>query len=260
MDSASTPPGVTVIGAGEAFDGERVNCSALLEGERRVLCDCGPTVPFALWRLRSAAPDLLDAVYISHFHGDHVFGLPFLLARMREEGRTRALTLVGQPGLVERAEQVTRLAYPNVWAKLGFAIEPLVLEPGRMRRWEGYRLSMAWSDHSLRNGSLRVEVPGSVFGYSGDGAPTEATRALFAGADILVHEAFAAEAPPVGHAAASQVIALATAAKVDTLALVHVSRTERAAVERAVAARPAGGAPRRVLLPASGDHLAFSSR
>ena len=249
-------PGVLFVGTGEAFDAERVNCSVLLEGERLLLCDCGPTVPAALWRQRPAAPVRLDAVFVSHLHGDHVFGVPFLLARMREDGREKPLSLIGQPGIRDHVERLTRLAYPSVWDTLGFSVELVPLEPGREQRWQGYRLTTAWSDHSSRNGSLRVDGPMGVFCYGGDGAPTTGTAALFRGADVLVHESFVDRDAPPAHASARGVVALARAAEARTLALVHVNRRFRDAVRSYVDSL--ADAPPRVLLPVDGDRLGLA--
>ncbi len=218
---------VRFLGTGEAFDGARTNCAVLWEGARRVLFDCGPTVPWAIWR-RWPGPDDLDAVYISHFHGDHLFGLPFLLTRMRQDGRKRPLFLFGQRGLHERVGELTRLAYGSTWPEAGFAVETLEVEPDAPVSWEGHEFATAESLHPWRNLSVRMRAQGLSFAYSGDGAATEATRALFAGVDLLVHEAFAHEEPAPGHGTVPSAIQLAQEAGVLRLALVHLSRELRA--------------------------------
>ena len=81
---------VTFLGVGEAFDEKLTNTSVLVKVEEgcsnvRLLMDCGFTVPSQFWR-EGLHVDALDAVWISHFHGDHFFGVPALLVRFLEEG------------------------------------------------------------------------------------------------------------------------------------------------------------------------------
>ena len=73
---------VTFLGVGEACDETMPNTSVWVETEadnRRssVLLDCGFTVPPNYWQ-RTSDPEDLDALWISHFHGDHFFGVPAL--------------------------------------------------------------------------------------------------------------------------------------------------------------------------------------
>lgn len=66
--------------------------------DRHYLVDCGEGAQMQLnrWRVRSSR---LDAIFISHLHGDHVFGLPGLLTSLGLHGRTEALKLFGPAGL-----------------------------------------------------------------------------------------------------------------------------------------------------------------
>ena len=68
---------LTVIGSGDAFGsgGRHNTCFHLVAGERTVLIDCGASAPVAL-RARSIDPNSIDAVILSHLHGDHFGGIP----------------------------------------------------------------------------------------------------------------------------------------------------------------------------------------
>ncbi len=70
-----------------------------------LLFDCGEGTQHQLLRapIRGGA---LDAIFISHVHGDHVYGLPGLLASLSMGGRTRPLTIVGPPGVRDYLEGV----------------------------------------------------------------------------------------------------------------------------------------------------------
>src|SRR5687768_16357592 len=65
-----------------------------------LLIDCGEGTEHQLLRapVRSGA---IDAIFLTHLHGDHVYGVPGLLASMSMNGRTRPLELIGPEGTLE---------------------------------------------------------------------------------------------------------------------------------------------------------------
>ena len=91
---------LTVAGCGDAFgSGGRANtCFWIESGDAVVALDFGATSVVALRRLE-LDPSRIDLVLLSHLHGDHFGGLPFLLLDGQFEGeRTRPLTIVGPVG------------------------------------------------------------------------------------------------------------------------------------------------------------------
>ena len=104
---------VTVLGAGDAFcNGGRRHSGYLVEApEACFLLDCGTTTLLALKSLGIAA-ERIDFVAISHLHGDHFGGLPFLfLEYIYENPRSRPLTIVGPPGTEERVRTLHATMY-----------------------------------------------------------------------------------------------------------------------------------------------------
>jgi len=243
---------VTFVGVGEAFDESLPNTSLFVEsGDTSLLLDCGFTVPHAFWALPGT--DALDGVYLSHYHADHWFGLPVLITRFVEEGRTRPLTVLGQPGVQERVVRLTGLAYPNSLAKAGFPVGYEECEPGREVRFGPFRLTFAPGDHPVTNLAVRVDGPdGSLF-YSGDGRPTPETRALAKGCALVVHEAFSLDPDKAGHGTVAGSLAFARQAGAQTLALVHIRRQVRRGQETEIRALAEAEDGLRVLLPGPGD-------
>ena len=258
------------IGVGEAFDQALGNTSVLVEAESdsentvRLLVDCGYSVPQNLFS-RFPDPNLLDGVYFTHFHADHSFGFPGLVGRLRGAGRTRPLTLIGQPGTKERLTAIYELAYPGSMAKAPFPLEFIEFSLDKPQLdWNGLRLDFAELEHPMRNFGIRIDSGSTAVGISGDGAMTDASKRLFKTVDVLVHEAFTYET--IGenplhnlHSSVEDVLELlSSSSAIRTVALVHICRPERARCKAAIAnlisSRPPGRMGRiDLFIPEPGD-------
>ena len=102
------------IGCGDAFgSGGRTNTCFHVTGDRvNFLIDCGASSLPALKRLGIARDDI-DLVLITHFHGDHFGGLPFLLLDAQFSRRTRPLVIAGPEGIEARLCQVMEALFEN---------------------------------------------------------------------------------------------------------------------------------------------------
>jgi len=216
---------IVLLGCGEAFDETLGNTCALVISESTVLIDCGYAVPFQVWR-HDASPGLIDAIYISHPHADHYFGLPALLTRMWEDGRKKPLALISQKHVLEQIGQLLELGYAGLRKRFEFPIEPIEATPRAEVSYREFRMRFAPTVHSVTNLALRIETAGQTFCYSGDGMFTDESRALFTGADLLLHEAYAFQESPV-HADIPRLLTMAEEAGVKHLLLTHVQRRVR---------------------------------
>ena len=126
------PIELTVVGAGAARprSGAPTAAAHVACGGSRLLIDCGEGTQVALDRL-GLSIGRLDAVCVTHLHGDHVYGLPGLLTSMALEGRTRPLTLLGPPGL--RGYLAGVFAASNVH-DFAFAIQYVATDDSAPRR------------------------------------------------------------------------------------------------------------------------------
>ena len=232
---------IRYLGTGDAFDEQRPNTSLVVTytasegplagwgprrfqhtGPYRLLVDCGYAIPHALWRV-STDPNYLDGIYITHAHADHVFGLPAVIARLGEDGRTRPLILAGGPSSRAAIERVLELGYPGMIQKTPFPLDFREIEaPTGLGPWTA---RTARSLHTQPDDALRLDAGGLSVAISGDGAPSAATRALFAGVRLLVHEAYYTDRnPKTGHASVPDLIELAESAGIGALHLVHRRR------------------------------------
>ncbi|MBC8317021.1 MAG: MBL fold metallo-hydrolase [Desulfobulbaceae bacterium] len=244
---------ICFLGVGEACDARQPNTSIHVKtaGNERILLDCGFTVPHNYFALCDD-PDELDAVWISHFHGDHFFGIPLLLLRFWQMGRSKPLQICGQAGIKEKIVQVMELAYPDFLRRLKFRLEIVELEPEGCMKTGSVLWKTAENVHSQRCLSVRIEDDSHSLFYSGDGKPTAKTLALASGCDLIIHESFWMNNVAPGHGNVKKSLEFAEKAKAKNLALVHVDRTERGEqYDRIVAA--VQSVSFNAFLPESGD-------
>jgi ribonuclease Z len=251
---------ITFVGVGEAFDEALGNTSVLVSTPSphtvagQILLDCGFTAAHAFWRC-SPDPMGLDAIWVSHFHGDHFFGIPLLLLRFWEEKRGRPLTLVGQAGLEGRIRSAMELAYPGFLGKLQYGLSFREATPGEEMELLGLRWSFAETGHSSPCLALRLACDQGDLFYSGDGAPTAATLSLAEGCDLIVHEAFGLVQTAPGHGTVEGCIEMATKCRATALALVHVNRNVRRDHAETIRSRLSALDGIRAFLPEPGDRL-----
>src|SRR5258705_1056304 len=126
---------VQFVGCGDALgSGGRFNTCFHITGERvNFLIDCGASSLPALKRL-AIARDEIDLILITHFHGDHFAGLPFLLLDAQFTRRTRPLTIAGPQGIEMRLTQVMEALFENsskTTPKFEFSVVALKPEENR---------------------------------------------------------------------------------------------------------------------------------
>jgi ribonuclease Z len=220
-----------ILGCGEAFDTDFFNTSILVRtGVSTILLDCGYSIPARLWQ---AEPDAnaIDVIYVSHAHADHFFGLPAVLGRMWEDGRTKPLTILTQTPVIDDIRAAMDLGYRSLATKFEYAIDFRSAKLDQTFDAGGASFRFAETRHSVSNFAVSIEIGGKTLCYSGDGMFTKVSRELFADADLLIHEAYSFESSPI-HADINAVIEMADAGSVKQVALVHVQRDVRRRPER----------------------------
>jgi ribonuclease BN (tRNA processing enzyme) len=180
---------LTFLGTGNAFAPTRYWSSFLANG--RYLFDAPPTLLAHLKRLGRDPRDI-EVVFISHFHGDHYFGLPFLLLDYAELApRSRDLTIVGPPGIAKRVQSVTDLAFSNVFRKdRGYNLKFIEVQDGMAGEVAGCTFTAHQVKHvdNLECFGFRVTCDHGQIAYSGDTVMCDALVPLAQGADVFVVE------------------------------------------------------------------------
>lgn len=184
---------LTFLGSGDAFNAKGFrHAGYLLDAPGGSwLLDCGPSTLQALKALAIPA-DRIDGVFLSHLHGDHFGGIPFLfLEYLFESPRRRPLCIAGPPGTEERVAALFRALYRDLsQGPLPFSVDWRVLLPGQPVEVGAARIGPFRVPHQ-RSGislGLRVEAAGRTVVYSGDTGWTEALVEQSEGADLFICE------------------------------------------------------------------------
>jgi len=212
-----------VLGSAAAVsDEQHDNTHLLLEGENSlVLIDCGSNPMTKLKRFGVQEESLTDMI-LTHFHPDHVYGVPILLMHMWLLGRRKPLRIYGLHHCLERTEDMMVAFSWNSWPDFfPVAFHRLSERPNvHVLDNADFRIT-AWPvKHYIPTIGLRIEVKssGKVIGYSCDTEPIPNVVEIGRDADILLHEA-AGEG--WGHSSAAQAGEIATEAGARKLVLIH---------------------------------------
>src|SRR6202795_1258883 len=123
------------VGSSDALvSGGRYNTCFHITGEHvNVLIDCGASSLPALKRLGIVREDI-DLILITHFHGDHFGGLPFLLLDAQFTRRTRPLVIAGPEGIETRLTQLMEALFEHSSkTKQRFDLSVIALAPEKSR-------------------------------------------------------------------------------------------------------------------------------
>ncbi|HUB98909.1 MAG TPA: ribonuclease Z [Solirubrobacterales bacterium] len=263
---------VVFLGTGGSVPSARRSTASVLvaRGGERLLFDCGEGTQRQMQR--SLGLTQVDEIYLTHFHADHILGLPGLLKTYDLTDREKPLVIHGPKGL----RDVFGVLSPLV-GRLRFGVDLVELVPGDAVGHDDFEVQSFEASHGVRaNGYALVEAerpgrfdpeaaraagvpegpafaalqrgeevegssgtvaPDQVMGpgragrtvvVTGDTAPSPATVAAAADAELLVHDASFAEedaqrAAETGHSTLGQAAAVAAEAHVKMLAAVHIS-------------------------------------
>lgn len=141
-----------------------------------VLIDCGEGTQTA-FRKAGISPMKIDLIALTHYHGDHIFGLPGLLQTLFVMGRTRPLFITGPRGLYRAMEPILRLAGALTFdiilldeVQNGINLHELfpdIYYPGKIYPFDtlhrvpscGYRFDFPRSGKFLREKAEALEIP-----------------------------------------------------------------------------------------------------
>lgn len=194
-ESDLTTVQVQFIGSGDAFgSGGRFQTCIMIRatGTEPLLIDCGASSLIAMKRA-AVDPSTISTVLISHLHGDHFAGVPFLILDGQFSHRTRPLIVAGPRGTRERVEAAMEVLFPgSTKIQRRFAVEFVELSQRKAVNLGAATVTAFQVEHFSGAPSLavRVECQGKIITYSGDTQWTDALVEAADGVDLFVAEAY----------------------------------------------------------------------
>ena len=216
---------VQFLGSGSAFsDGGRMNAAIHVTAPGvSLLLDCGGSALPGI--KKHIDPKAIDAIAITHLHGDHFGGIPFLVIEQHFTGRTKPLVVGGPPSLAQRIRAEEQALYPDFYGPtpLGFPFSTLVLgaQPTELGGALVSALPVRHIAMSEPHG-LRVEVGGKLIAYSGDARFTPELLAVSKGADLFICEATFFEREDPSHISYRQLMAHRKEFEAKRIVLTHL--------------------------------------
>lgn len=198
---------ITILGTAALLPlPERALTSVLLSvGGRSVLFDCGEGTQTAA-RRHGVSLMKTDFIVLTHFHGDHVFGLPGLLQTMSVMGRTEKLNIIAPPGLNRELAPLLTLAgalnFPVALTEAGDSpirlceladgfpaeavLTPVVTEHRVVSR--GYVFTLSRSGKFLPGNALALGIPVRYWSVLQNGGTAEYGGRTFVMSDVCTAE------------------------------------------------------------------------
>ena len=195
---------VRFVGSGDSFgSGGRFQTCIVVDGPHsRFALDFGTSSLIALAQ-QGIEHNSLDAILLTHLHGDHCGGVPFLLIdAMLAARRARPLTIAGPRDLERRLGEIRDALFPGSHVMTPrFSLQWIELPLGRPHEVLDLVVTAQPACHTAETNptALRVEVGGKVIAYTGDTEWTDDVARVARGADLLIAECYFYDKPVKWH-------------------------------------------------------------
>jgi ribonuclease BN (tRNA processing enzyme) len=219
---------VQFLGSGNAFsDGGRCNAAILVTAPGvSLLLDCGGSALPAI--KKHVDCESIDAIAVTHLHGDHFGGIAYFTIEQHFAGRKRELVVGGPPSLEQRIRAAEQALYPDFFGPVPLAFPLRVVVLGERATTLGGAAVSALPVRHVRMAEphgLRVEVAGKVIAYSGDARWSEHLVPVAKGADLFICEASYWQGNDPSHISYEQLMAHREELGAKRIVLTHLGAT-----------------------------------
>lgn len=216
---------IIILGSGNAIteEGHENTHFLIQQGQHTILVDCGSS-PLIRLRKAGVSYDQVTDLILTHFHPDHVGGVPGFLVESWLLGRKSPLHIYGLAHTIDRTETMLGLYdwkkwprfFPVIFHKLPDMEDSLVISDASLQVFSNPVKHLV-PTIGLRMAFMPEE---KVVAYSSDTEPCPQVIHLARNADILIHEA---TGESTGHSSAAQAAYAARQAGAKGLYLIHYS-------------------------------------
>ncbi len=185
------PVTVKIIGCGDAFgSGGQMNTCFYLQGSNvKILIDCGAS-SLPLLRKHEVSLTELDIIVLTHFHGDHFGGLPFILLYLSTYGQEKPLQILSPPHCRAKVKELLDILYPGTLILEKLNIDFITYEAYHPIISLGIRITAFPVIHTVVSfpHGIRIEIDERIISYSGDTSWTDELIPLSRDADLFICE------------------------------------------------------------------------
>ncbi len=229
---------LTFLGTGNAFNEDGYFSTAVwIETERRenVLVDAGPTT-LAAMRRAEVDPDAVDAVFITHLHGDHIAGWPFLVLDLALRARReRPLDVYGPIGTQAALDALAHVSYGDAIAPPRAAFETRFHELDVESRdddrvFDSLAFAVVPVEHHPSSLGYLLSTGGHRIGITGDTGWCSGLEELAQRSSLLVAECTTVDETAAAHLSLAEFRARRGALSVERIVLVHTNGAVRSSL------------------------------
>jgi len=220
------------LGTGASIDYDVATSSVFVDSDTKLMIDAGYTSMMNFFKLAFGKTNYLDAIFLSHKHGDHTLGLvPYLLSNIPvEKNRTKELTIIGFPGVEKYVTQLYEMCFKEFPYnfKINFHEFPKPLQLNELK------LTFAEGKHTDfgRTWAIKVFDGNHSFVYATDTVYSKEVLELAKGVDILIHDCSFATYKSSVHSNVEDCIKLFQESEAKKIYLTHIYSKERQKVKQ----------------------------
>lgn len=220
---------VRFVGSGDSFgSGGRFQTCILVDGPGcRFAVDFGASSLIALAQ-QGIEPSSIDAILLTHLHGDHAAGVPFLLIdAMLAARRARPLTIAGPRELRARMDTIREALFPGSHVMTPkFPLHWIEMELGRPHAVLDLLVTPELARHTPETNptALRIQVGDKTICYTGDTEWTDDIARAARDASLLIAECYFYDKRVTWHLNYPDIVAHAGRVGARRLILTHMSR------------------------------------
>ena len=194
---------------------------AIITNNYTILVDCTGS-PLPVLSTAQINLDSISDIILTHFHPDHVSGIPLLLLGMWLSGREKPIRIFGLSYTITRMQTLMEMYGWKNWPNF-FPINYQIILDETYRPVLNYpeiKIYASPVKHTIPTIGIRVELieENRSFAYSSDTQPDNAVVELGSRVDILIHEA---TGESIGHSSPGQAGEIAARAEAGELFLIH---------------------------------------
>jgi ribonuclease BN (tRNA processing enzyme)/isopentenyl phosphate kinase len=211
------------LGTGDAFGSNGLKSASILieKNNQGILLDCGPHT-LSMLKKQGRNTNDIDLILITHFHGDHLAGLPFILldANLQQQ-RTAPLVILGPQGIEDKVNKLFSALYGNLaQQELSFQCKFIPISPNNPIEIHNFNIEAIKTLHTPESQGYRIITKDITLAYSGDTGWTDALFKLVENSNLSIVECNFFDSQFDNHLNYNEVVKLRFST--ERLALIHL--------------------------------------